>query len=77
MNFSSCPLMMDETWQYIYTEVASAMPAFLTEITYKPWVFSMLGSVLIGLSGILPLLFIPVQTEEEKSRGSNRKCPSC
>lgn len=73
MNFSNY-LIADETWQYIYTEVASAIPTCLSEMQYKPWVFSMLGSVLIGLSGILPLLFIPVQTEEEKSRGSNRKC---
>lgn len=72
MNFTNL-LMADETWQYIYTEVTSAMPAFVYDIPYKPWVFSMLGSVLIGLSGILPLLFIPVQTEEEKNRGSNRK----
>lgn len=72
MNFSNY-LITDETWQFICTEVTSAMPAFISEIPYKPWVFSLLGSVLIGLSGILPLLFIPVQTEEEKSRGSNRK----
>lgn len=72
MNISSY-LMTDETWQYILTEVSSAMPAFIAEIPYKPWVFSLLGSVLIGLSGVLPLLFIPGQTEEEKSRGSNRK----
>lgn len=74
MNFSNYP-MMDETWQYICTEVTSAMPAFLSDIPYTPWVFSMLGSILIGLSGILPLVFIPAQTEEEKSSGSNRKCP--
>lgn len=72
MNFTSY-IMTDETWQFIYSEVTSAMPGFLADMQYKPWVFSILGSVLIGLSGILPLLFIPVQTEEEKSRGSNRK----
>lgn len=75
MNISNF-LMMDETWEYICTEVTSAMPSFIANMTYRPWVFSMLGSVLIGLSGILPLIFIPAQTEEEKSKGSNRKCPS-
>lgn len=72
MNFTS-PFLMDETWQYICTEVTAAIPAFVYDIPYRPWVFSVLGAVLIGLSGILPLVLIPAQSEDEKNSGANRK----
>lgn len=32
------------------------------EFEYTPWVFSILGATLIGLSGILPLLIIPLDS---------------
>lgn len=35
------------------------VPEYLRQITYVPWVFSLIGSALIGLSGILPLIIIP------------------
>lgn len=69
MNFSHP--FVDETWQYIYKEVVANIPDCISDIPYKPWVFSLLGSVLIGLSGILPLLVIPNQTDDEKEKGTN------
>jgi hypothetical protein len=35
------------------------VPEYIRSIEYVPWVFSLLGSALIGLSGILPLIIIP------------------
>lgn len=53
---------MDETFRYIYVEIIEKytldyIKAF--EFEYTPWVFSLLGSICIGLSGIFPLLVIP------------------
>lgn len=42
------------------------LPEYIRTMTYVPWVFSLLGSALIGLSGILPLLIIPSQSETDK-----------
>lgn len=33
---------------------------FMDELDEHPWLFSSLASVLVGLSGILPLLIIPI-----------------
>lgn len=54
---------MDETLRYIYSEVIErySLDYFKTmDFEYTPWLFSLLGASLIGLSGILPLLVIPV-----------------
>lgn len=47
------------------------VPEYLRQITYVPWVFSLIGSALIGLSGILPLIIIP--SVEEGKDIKNRK----
>lgn len=65
---------MDATIQYIYTEIVQPwVPAYFQEFEYTPWVFSLLGSALIGLSGILPLFIIP-DLGAGKSKEFNRKC---
>lgn len=33
---------------------------FMDELDEHPWLFAALASVLVGLSGILPLLIIPI-----------------
>lgn len=38
--------------EYLYT--------FVEELDEHPWLFSALASMLVGLSGILPLLIIPI-----------------
>lgn len=64
---------MDETFQYIYKEVVEQyVPSYLLDIGYTPWVFSLLGSALIGLSGILPLFVIP-NIGDGKEDAFNRK----
>jgi hypothetical protein len=35
--------------------------SLLTNFEYHPWLFSVIGSAIIGLSGILPLLVIPIE----------------
>ncbi|EDV44053.1 uncharacterized protein Dana_GF16226 [Drosophila ananassae] len=42
------------------------MPEYFKSFQYTPWVFSLLGSVVIGLSGIFPLLIIP--TDEKMAK---------
>lgn len=44
----------------LFTSVYSMLPIF----EYHPWVFSLIGSTVIGLSGIFPLLVIPIEEEE-------------
>uniref|UniRef100_U5EX14 Putative zinc transporter n=1 Tax=Corethrella appendiculata TaxID=1370023 RepID=U5EX14_9DIPT len=65
MNISTA--IMDETLIYIYNEILNYMPEYIKQIEYTPWVFSLLGSALIGLSGILPLAVIP-DTEIDNSK---------
>lgn len=48
------------------------LPDAIRDITYVPWVFSLLGSLLIGLSGVLPMLIIPSGGEKGKEI-ENRK----
>lgn len=63
---------MDETLQYIYHEVLEHwVPTYFKSFEYTPWVFSLLGSALIGLSGILPLFVIPIETGKDSD--FNRK----
>lgn len=62
MNTTLLPIM-DETLQYIYSEVIERfIPECIKtiEFEYTPWVFSLIGAALVGLSGILPLLVIPI-----------------
>lgn len=66
---------MDETLLYIYQEVQHYIPEYVKslEFEYTPWVFSLLGAAMIGLSGILPLLIIPSDTDEKGVQYTDRK----
>lgn len=71
MNISTP--FMDETFKYICNEVfENYVPEYFKDFGYTPWVFSLLGSALIGLSGILPLFVIPIETGDKDS-DFNRK----
>lgn len=66
--------MMDETLVYIYKEIMeSYVPDYIKSIQYTPWVFSLLGSALIGLAGILPLFIIPSISDSDKKNMKDRK----
>lgn len=61
MNQTPQTETMDQTIGYIYREMIEPfVPEFVTSIGYVPWMFSLIGSALVGLAGILPLLVIPV-----------------
>lgn len=49
------------------------VPSYFTSMEYTPWIFSILGSVVIGLSGILPLIIIPTDEKLEKQGYKDRK----
>lgn len=62
---------MNESMDTLTVLLDLYVPEYLREIHYVPWVFSLIGSALIGLSGILPLLIIP--SVEEGKEIKNRK----
>ena len=73
MNVTSS--FLDETLVYLYREMNHFVPEFIVSFGYVPWVFSLLGSALIGLSGILPMFIIPDPAKGGKeSELSDRKC---
>lgn len=74
MNTTLSPAM-DETLRYIYVEIIERYTleyAKAFEFEYRPWLFSILGAIALGLSGILPLLVIPADADGTEFR--DRKC---
>ncbi|XP_049280044.1 zinc transporter ZIP13 homolog [Anopheles funestus] len=57
---------LDDTLVYLYREMNQYVPEFIGSFGYIPWVYSLLGSALIGLSGILPMFIIPDATKNGK-----------
>lgn len=54
--------VLDETLHHIFVEIIEKFTlnnVNVFEFEYRPWVFSVLGSIAISLMGILPLLIIP------------------
>lgn len=47
----------------------SVIPTF----AYYPWVWSIIGSVIVGLSGIFPLLVIPIEEGANLKKGAGAK----
>lgn len=64
---------MNSSMDVISTILDLYVPEYIKTIEYVPWIFSLLGSALIGLSGILPLLIIPSQEPGKESEMKNRK----
>lgn len=62
---------MNESMDTLTVLLDLYVPEYLRQIHYVPWIFSLIGSALIGLSGILPLLIIP--SVEEGKEIKNRK----
>lgn len=60
----------------IYNEIfkkflPDSMVVWAESLEYKPWLFAFFGSALVGLSGIFPLLVIPI--DDKSSLTSNGK----
>lgn len=63
----------DSTFRFIYSDIfMEYVPEYFKDWQYHPWIFSVLGSILIGLSGVLPLLIIPLEGGENFQSGG--KC---
>ncbi|XP_044742784.1 zinc transporter ZIP13 homolog [Chrysoperla carnea] len=58
----NCTVMVDENnIAFVYNDMVQHLVANLTMgIDYNPWIFAALGSTLIGLSGVFPLLIISI-----------------
>lgn len=57
--------VLEATLHHIYVEIIEKFTLTdvnIFEFEYRPWVFSVIGSIAISLMGILPLLIIPVDT---------------
>lgn len=65
---------VDQFFSRLYVDVVEPfVPDFVKSIEYEPWVFSLLGSAIIGLAGILPLLVIPVDIDDDKDSSDKSK----
>lgn len=56
-------LIMDDMW--------APWEAAAEYFEYTPWLFSLLGSIMIGLTGIFPLLVIPIDEGADLKTGGN------
>lgn len=67
----------EDVISHIYNEVLKVVPDYVLTITddfvYHPWLFAFLGSMLVGLSGIFPLLIIPVNDTTSLENNGNKK----
>nr|AXY94689.1 paramyosin long form [Habrobracon hebetor] len=52
---------MEVLYEIISDEVWRPWDTFGDYFEYQPWFFSLLGSVMVGLSGVFPLLVIPIE----------------
>lgn len=62
---------MDALTTILDLYVPEYITAYVKTIHYVPWLFSLLGSALIGLSGILPLIIIPSVEPGKESEMKN------
>lgn len=72
MNDSSS--FFNEHFAVIYSSLVNQyVPEYIKNLEYTPWVFSLLGSIVIGLSGIFPLLIIPTDEKMNKDGFKDRE----
>lgn len=71
-NFSL--IKNDNNISFIFSElsdvnVIEVVSKLFTAFEYCPWIFSLIGSILVGLSGVFPLLVIPIEEGENLKSG--------
>ncbi|KAG5893532.1 hypothetical protein JTB14_006067 [Gonioctena quinquepunctata] len=47
------------------------VPEWVCTLEYIPWLWAMFGSILVGLSGVLPLLVIPIDQTDNLKQGDS------
>ncbi|XP_018571155.1 zinc transporter ZIP13 homolog [Anoplophora glabripennis] len=53
-----------------YREIMQDLvPSWIFALEYMPWLWAMFGSILVGLSGVLPLLVIPIDHTDDLKQG--------
>lgn len=53
-----------------YREIMQDLvPGWIFALEYMPWLWAMFGSILVGLSGVLPLLVIPIDHTDDLKQG--------
>ncbi|XP_072387448.1 zinc transporter ZIP13 homolog [Diabrotica undecimpunctata] len=56
----------DDSYQEL---VKDLVPDWVCALEYVPWCWAIFGSILVGLSGVLPLLVIPIDHSENLKQG--------
>ncbi|XP_034237714.1 zinc transporter ZIP13 [Thrips palmi] len=59
----------DTLYRRLFLEVSLLLP----QMEYHPWLLSAIGSVVVGLSGVLPLLVIPIETGANMKHGAGAR----
>ncbi|CAH1154059.1 unnamed protein product [Phaedon cochleariae] len=72
-NFFICSTDTNATnFDSSYKEVIKDLvPEWICTLEYIPWLWAMFGSLLVGLSGVLPLLVIPIDETDVLKQGAN------
>lgn len=60
---------MENLYKIVNDEMLIPWYTFINYFEYQPWIFSMLGSAIVGLSGIFPLLVIPIDEGADLKNG--------
>lgn len=51
-------------FNYFFNNIMTSELNPLNQVEYEPWIFAVIGSLLIGLSGVFPILIIPIDDLE-------------
>ena len=57
----------------VYRRMLLEVSGMLPQMEYHPWVLSAIGSFVVGLSGVLPLLIIPLDAGASMKNGAGAK----
>ncbi|XP_024945064.1 zinc transporter ZIP13 homolog isoform X2 [Cephus cinctus] len=58
-------------YEIVSEEIWTPWNAAIEYFEYQPWFFSLLGSIMVGLSGVLPLLVIPIEEGANLKNGAS------
>ncbi|KAL2738210.1 zinc transporter ZIP13 [Vespula maculifrons] len=58
-------------FEMIYDDISLPWNEYSYYVTYNPWFFSILGSTMVGLAGVLPLLVIPIEEGADLKNGAS------
>ncbi|KAF7990879.1 hypothetical protein HCN44_000684 [Aphidius gifuensis] len=61
---------MENLYKLVTDEMFIPWYTFINYFEYQPWIFSMLGSAIVGLSGVFPLLIIPIDEGADLKNGA-------